>query len=123
MFDVHGVRDGWLSLEGARATTQRDGYGRYFRFTNGQGDLVPGYLFLCVNYSLWASRGDTPLWLWLDGPVPVDVNLLRDNVPSLVAHGSGTDVPIYLTTGVEYEAVLADVVRQVRAIANMVNGT
>ena len=60
--DVHGVRDGWMSVAGGRATPQRGGYGRYFRFRDGQG-LVPGYLFLCVNYGLWASRGDTPLWL------------------------------------------------------------
>lgn len=31
------------------------------------------------------------------------------------------DVPIYLKTGVEYEDVLDDVVRQVRGIADMIH--
>ena len=43
--------------------------------------------------------------------------------PSLVENeGSGTyNVPIYLKTGVEYEGVLEDVVRQLKAIADMID--
>ena len=121
--DGRGVKDGWMSRRGLRATPQRDGYGRYFRFRNASGDVVPGDLFLCVNFWLWATSGDTPLWLWIGGSVPVDAGRLRQSVPSLVDYGNyGTyDVPIYLTAGVEYERVLADVVRQIREIREMVN--
>ena len=111
--DSHGVKEGWMSLGGLRATPQREGYGRYFRFAG-----VPGNMFLCVNYNLWATRGDTPLWLWVSSRVRVDPGKLRDLVPSLVEHrASGPyDVPIYMKPGVEYEAVLSDVVLQVRGI-------
>ena len=116
--DGHGVRQGWMSVEGFRATPRREGYGRYFRFAD-----VDGSLFLCVNYDLWATSGDTPLWLWIDGGVPVGPGKLRDKVPSLVSYeGYGTyDVPIYLKPGVEYETVLNDVVSQVRGIADTID--
>ena len=116
--DGHGVRQGWMSVRGLRATPQREGYGRYFRFAG-----VPGDLFLCVNYGLWATSGDTPLWLWIGGGVPVDPGKLRDRVPSLVSYESyGTyDVPIHLKPGVEYEAVLSDVVSQLRRIADTID--
>ncbi len=115
--DAHGVSQGWMTTKGLRATPRREGYGRYFRFTD-----VPGHLFLCVNYLRWATTGDTPLWLGIDNGVPVNAGKIRDRVPSLVEDESlGTyDVPIHLKTGVEYERVLEDVVRQVREIADII---
>ncbi len=117
--DGHGVRQGWMSTKGLRATAQRDGYGRYFRFTGVTGDL-----FLCVNFGRWATSGDTPLWLWIDHTVPVVAAQLRGKVPSVVEYGSNGpyNVPLYLPVGVEYDRVLADVVRQVREIEEVVNG-
>ena len=114
--DGHGVSQGWMSVRALRATPQRDGYGRYFRFTGVTGDL-----FVCVNFGRWAASADTPLWLRIPNDVPVSAAQLRDSVPSVVEHGSGGpyDVPLYLTTGVEYERVVADVVSQVRAIWKM----
>ena len=69
--DSRGRQEGWLSVRGFRATAQRDGYGRYFRFRTDLGEVIPGVLFLCVNYRLWATSGDTPLWLWIRGDVPI----------------------------------------------------
>ena len=117
-----GVKDGWMSTKGLRATPQRDGYGRYFRFRSASEIVNHGDLFLCMNFQLWATRGDTPLWLWISRSVPVDSGRLQHSVPSMVDRGNqGYDVPIYLTTGVEYQRVLADVVHQVREIGEMVN--
>ena len=118
--DSRGRPERWMSVRGLKATAQRYGYGRYFRFRNDQGEVIPAVLFLCVNYRLWATSGDTPLWLWIDSGVPVSPAKLRDNVPSLVEHGNNGpyDVPI-LATGVEYGRVLDDVVRQVKAIWEM----
>ena len=59
--DSRGCPEGWMSVESFRATAQRDGYGRYFGFTTDLGGMIPGSLFLCVNYRLWATSGDTPL--------------------------------------------------------------
>ena len=124
VIDSRGSKEGWMSVKGFRATAQRDGYGRYFRFRNDQGEVIPGDLFLCVNYRLWATSGDTPLWLWIGSDVPISPTQPRDNVPSLVElGGSGPyDVPIYLTPGAEYGRVLDDVVRQVKVVWEMANG-
>ena len=122
--DGHGVREGWMSVRGLRATPQRYGYGRYFRFRNDQGDVVSGDLFLCVNFDRWADSSDTPLWLWISRNVPLSGPQLRVSLPSVVEYGSDGpyDVPIHLTAGVEYDQVLAGVVRQIREISNLVRG-
>ena len=115
---ARGVAEGWMSTTGLKATAQREGYGRYFRFVDvASGRTIPRDLFLCVNFRRWAISAETPLWLWIGQGVPFNVGTLRDSMPLLVENaGSGTDVPIFLKTGVEYEAVLDDVVRQVRAV-------
>ncbi len=112
-----GRREIGITTANLRATPQRDGYGRYFRFTNIQGDL-----FLGVNYRLWSTRGDTPLWLWISGSVPVDVDRLREKAPQPEQHEGGRPsyIPIHLKTGVEHQAVLDDVVSQIKAIKDTV---
>ena len=117
--DSRGCQEGWMSVRGLRATPQRDGYGRYLRFRTDMGEELPGTLFLCVNYRLWATSGDTPLWLSIGGDVPITSAQLRDKLPLLfeLEGSSGPfDVPIYLTLGAEYGRVLDDAVRQVKAI-------
>ncbi len=64
--DGHGLSQGWMSGKTPGAVPQRNGCGRYFRFTGVTGDLS-----LCVNFGLWAASGDTPLWLWISSDVPV----------------------------------------------------
>lgn len=112
--DAHGVSQGWMTTKGLRATPQREGYGRYFRFTGAPGDL-----FLGVNYKRWATRGDTPLWLRIGRQVPVSRERMRDTMPLLFDHikpGTFT-VPVHLKVGVEYQGVVLDVVRQLENIA------
>ena len=95
----------------------KDYCGRYFGFPNTE----KGALGLFVHFSRWATSGGTPLWLWIHNNVPIDIATLRDKIPSLVGPESwGTDVPIDLKTGVEYESVVDDVVRQVKAIRDMI---
>ena len=108
-----------------KAVGQRDGYGRYFRFRTDLGEVILGDLFLCVNHRLWATSGDTPVWLQIRCDVPNTQAHLRDSVPSLVEHAGSRwryDVPIYLTPGAEYGRVLDDVVRQVKAVREIANG-
>ena len=124
--DSRGRKEGWISVRGFRATPQRDGYGRYFRFRSDLGDAIPGELFLCVSYYLWATSGDTPLWLWVGGGVPVNSAQLREKFPSVLESEGGSgpfDVPIYLMPGAEYGRVLDDVVGQVKAIWKMAAST
>ena len=118
VIDAHGVRQGWITVKGFRAAPQREGYGRYFAFTD-----VPGDLFLGINYKLWATSGDTPLWLRITSRVPLNRKRMLERMPSLSDHmspGSFT-VPIHLRAGVEYQAVVDDVVRLVKQFAGMVD--
>ena len=125
LVDSRGVKLGWMSTEGVRATARRDGYGRYFRFRTATGEVIPGYLFLGVNYRLWATNGDTPLWLRIYEDVPVSPDRLGEALSSPVELG-GTggpyNVPIYLLSGAEYERVLDDAVRQVKVIGKIAGG-
>lgn len=120
--DSRGCQEGWMSVRNLRATPQRGGYGRYFRFLTDQGKDVQGHLFLCVDFGLWATSGDTPLWLKISGEVPVNRDQIQGKTPSLVVleghswPGWPYEVPIYLTAGVEYGRVLDNVVRQVKAV-------
>ena len=113
--DTNSGPQGWMDITGVRASPRREGYGRSFRFTG-----VPGDLFLCVEYSLWATKAESPLWLRVSRDVQVRAERILDRVPSSVDNGGqdyyAIDVPIYLKTGVEYEDVLCDVLRQVREI-------
>ncbi len=120
--DGHGVKEGWMSVRGLRAAPQRYGYGRYFRFRNNQGDVLPGDLFLSVNFHRWADSGDTPLWLWISRKFSAGAPQLRVSLPSVNKYGSNRpyEVPIRLTTGAEYSRVLSNVVRQVREVGEMV---
>ena len=81
VIDSRGCREGWMSVAGSRATPQRDGYGRYFKFRTDLEQVIPGSLFLCVNLGLWATSGDTPLWLWIGADVPISRAHLRKNIP------------------------------------------
>ena len=126
---IRGVQEGWMNVHGSAAAPQREGYGRYFRFTGAQGEVIQEDWFLCVHFKRWATSGDTPLWLrvWTRAaqkPINREKSArMRDSCLSLVEDEKGRiyDVPIYLKTGVGYERVLDDIVRQVRAIGDMIN--
>ena len=98
------------------SSATQDYFGRAFKFND-----VPGSYYLAVSYPRWATAEETPLWLNIN--VPINAGTLRANFPSLAENerGRNYDVPIYLKTGVEYEAVLDDVVQQIRAIRNMID--
>ena len=72
-----------------------------------------------IHYSLWAARGndDTPLWLQLGGASP---DLLNKISARLGLRASGNYFPILLKTGVERDAVLDDIVSQLKAIAEVI---
>lgn len=113
--DTHGVQEAWMSVDRLRATPQRAGYGRYFRFVV---DPSEASFFLCVQLDYWAERGDTPLWLWVTSNTHLGQRLRDGN-------GWSRDdgylyTPIHLKTGLERPAVLEDLVCQLRRIAEIV---
>lgn len=119
--DSHGVAERWMSTENLRATSQRDGYGRYFRFRRTTGHVFTGDRFLCVDFQLWATRADTPLWLKLWN---INADRLRQRFPLLAENcdrWNGCGVPIFLTTGEEYERVMDDAVTQVKEVGKVLH--
>ncbi len=118
-----GGGEEWISTEGLASSLTKQYYGRFFAFTDERRAL-PGCLFLCVNFDFWATSGDTPVWLWIRDDVPISIENLRRRTPSLNEKTNSRSwpyaMPIYLRTGVEYDRVLDDVMRQVKEIADLV---
>ena len=112
--DTRGVREGWMSISGLSTSSLGYGYGRYFRFSE-----TKEIWRLCLDHELWATRGDTPLWL-----APYDSRSIKFNLEEVIDQTKfRVDrgcVAINLKTGVEYDAVLNDVVRQLREIGEAV---
>ena len=98
---------------------KREGYGRYFTFEH----IPHGEFFLCVDYDRWAADRNTPLWLRIGGTIEVDHDKLQDKFPSWPdsRYEWIYDIPIYLKTGEEHQAVLDDVVSQIGKIRDVVN--
>ncbi len=110
---ARGVEEQWMDTNGLRATPQRYGYGRYLRLSVVEGDLWFG-----VNHDLWATREDTPLWLWLSSSI---LEKRRAQLQlQLYDEGNGGWAPVRLKTSADYDAVLDDVASQLKAIADKV---
>ena len=69
--DSRGVQEQWMDIDALRATPQRYGYGRYFRFSG-----VSGSCWFGINHERWARSGDTPLWLLLSigSSIPISID-------------------------------------------------
>lgn len=106
--DARGVGGGWMTVAGLRATPQSYGYGRYFRFAGAKGDWWFG-----INHEMWASVADTPLWLTDWGQARPDLMEVAEQAGYRVRDRW---ISIRLRTGVEYDQVLEDVVRQLQEI-------
>ena len=110
-----GMHDGWIAPGKTRATSQRYGYGTFFRLSSSDLEFWFG-----VNHEKWAGSGDTPLWLncqWLISP---GVNL-DELGRQLNVQIQDNWLPIYIKTGVEYDEVLEDVVSQLKKIDKIVS--
>lgn len=121
-----GRSRGWITTQGLKATPLKEGYGRYFRFVGS-----PGILRLGVNFHLWSTSGETPLWLMIGEKVPVSPERLRNRlVPAVELFGWSTThtppgynagVPIHLKVGVEYDMVLDDALRQIGEVMHLID--
>ena len=79
-----------------------------------------------VNFTLWRDFGETPLWLtarrsWQNWDVLSKKLHAQQSKQSDPIHFVDKEcaIPIYLRMGVEYEAVLDDVVKQIKALSDM----
>ncbi len=114
------------SVVGERHSKASDIDRYYFRsMTVGNFGLA-----IQLNFDNWSRLGETPLWLrvksvegtkWLNSPVVLErLSSLRDKVPPrLVQVDEGTWVPLFLPLDVEKEAVVQDIVSQIKEICNL----
>lgn len=103
-------RAGFCDTSRLQATPQRYGYGRYIRIGAAGGGW--GEAWFGVDYRKWASEAETPIWLnFVDsntGHMPMDA------IRRKLGH---TCFYFALPAGVEYDAVLDEIVASLRAIA------
>lgn len=115
-----------ITIQDRRRTSRPGLYGQYFRFMDVEGEFF-GEFFIGINFRLWETVGDTPLWLRIDKTtVWVDVEKLQSEFPlrpPSIDKSYYVYVPIYLKTGEEYQAVLDDVVSQIGKIKDAIDGS
>ncbi len=121
-----GVDSGWANLSGVKVAPQVWGYGRYERL--GTEGAWAGAWF-GVNFNRWARQRSTPLWLafydWSSTLDLADVRrrlepLLKEDPPGIIEVSGRPYAPIYLPTGVEYDAVLDAVVTRLKHITDLI---
>ena len=110
---ARGVPEGWMNTSGLGSSSLGYGYGRYFKFSDMEQESRFG-----LDHELWAG-GDTPLWFVHRGHIDFNLTEVVAQTKFRV-DGGRVLVPIYLKTGVEYDEVLDDVVRQLREIGEAV---
>ena len=96
------------------------GYGGYMRIGNSKfRKQVDRYAvaWFGVHYYLWANHRETPLWLVFEDTGTISTDEVRQRTGMMVDNLDS--IPIYLPTGVEYDAVLDAVVERLREIATL----
>ena len=106
-----------VNTDRLNVTPRPHGYGRYLRLGSKEADVWAGAWF-GVDHTLWVRSRETPLWItfhYWDGVITVDE--LRDRLGNDIWANTPDSIPFHLTTGIEYQMVLADVVERMADIA------
>ncbi len=115
-----GRNDGWIDTTGLIVTSRPTGYGRYMR-------LGKAGVWFGVDFRRWGQFRDTPLWVefshskgfgrhWEEARQKLS-SWPQDQPTDFIEEDHA--VCINLSVGVEYEAVLDSVVRQLKRIADL----
>jgi len=114
---AHGKPEEWMDGDGLSVTNSSDGHGRYFRFPK-----MPEAQWIGINYSQWADHGESPIWLQVWDSAPIDLHALREQLELSVEWTPGKSlwIPILLKTGVTYDVVLEDAVRQMKLVRDAI---
>ncbi len=115
-----GEHNRWISVKGFKATAQRDGYLRFFRFLADDGRRMSKETALYFSANRWVKSGTVPIWLRFPHPSEHKAIAAQTEIEYQKAPGGPTWVPLRLLTGVEYSDVFDDVVAQVRAVRDIV---
>ena len=114
---AHGKPGEWMDCNGLSVTNSSDGHGRYFRFPK-----MSEAQWIGINYAQWASSGETPIWLRIWDSAPLDLHGLRERLDLSIewAPGKSLWISISLKTGVTYDVVLEDAVRQMKQVRDVI---
>ncbi len=120
--------EGVVSLKGLGAANSLPRYiGRYINLANT-------YVWFGMHFEIGAQYRETPLWLafgWDEVHSPTRIDVVRralkplmNQVPPEAIDRSVGDilVPIHLLSGVEYDAVINDIVARLQEIAAFIKG-
>ena len=108
---TRGVEHGWVDTEGRGSGSTRDGYGRNFRFSDTEEVWWFG-----MSFEQWTMTQETPLWIYCWRSRRRSIAEVTDQSRFRIY---GVWIAIHLKTGVEYDEVLDDVVRQLREIGDV----
>ncbi len=108
------LKDAGLVSRTGRFTAYLGGYGRRLL-------LCGASVWLGVDFKLWANRDDTPLWLHFDEKMKGHTVSLGEIQRALRLSSDENFYGIHLPVGVEYDAVLDDVVDQLEEIGWKIN--
>ena len=112
------VAEGGVSLKGLRATPQRDGYVRYFRFGDNTSE-VGGYISL--DYSTWMENEISPIWLGTWGQ---SKELLREIIKQVaVADRLATSaemLPFEVGIGQEFSEIVDCAVVRIKKVQELI---
>ena len=115
--DARGVPEKWNDhAPFARATPQRYGYGRYFRFTGVRGVLLVRGLIIRSGL----ETRILPFWLWANHHFQARDRIGKE-LSVQVQDGQGEYwVPVHPKLDVEYPEVLDDIASKLKAVAKIV---
>ena len=101
-----GRQDGFVNTEGRAVAPQAYGYGRFLRL--GKNDAWVAAAWFGVHYRLWTRQKETPLWLQFSSR---SATLTKERL-------GDQNYGFTLPTGVEYDAVLDSVVKELKNVAD-----
>ena len=105
---------GFVNMKGLKVTPQVVGYGRNLRL-GSEAKKVWAQAWLGVDYESWLEMEGQPLWLKFTHSTDMSLKDVEAKV--------GYDrIPILLPTGEEYDAVLNEVVDQLKWCADRISG-
>ena len=119
----------WLDTKGVLKAHDENGYGQNIRLLPVQEtppDEGGWRQRFCVNFRLWRDFRETPLWItaphsWFNWSVlskKLHSQRSRQSTPIDFVDEERA-IPIYLPMGVEYSAVLDDVVQQIKYLSDL----
>ena len=118
------AEDGWIVR--GDASSRRNGYRRHISILpDPKRENFNYYQWIGVNFGLWRRFRETPLWITFPGPgnwrvfrKKLYARQLKQSYPIDFVDKERA-IPIHLRTGVEYHAVVDDVVQQIKCLSDM----